>query len=988
MLEVKNLSKIYKTKGGDVKALDNVSVTFPEKGMIFLLGKSGSGKSTLLNICGGLDSPTSGEIIVKGKSSKNFLQSDFDSYRNTFIGFIFQEYNILNEFSVEDNIALALELQGKPKNKKIINELLKKVELVGYNKRKPNTLSGGQKQRIAIARALVKSPEIIMADEPTGALDSNTGKQVFDTLKNLSKEKLVLVVSHDRDFAEQYADRIIELKDGQIISDVSKSEEHQKYISANVNKIGKTLCISNGKDLTENDFIQIKEFLRNTQGDVVIASDEKEVKEFKSISRISENGTKEVFVNTNENEIVKKRYSPSESAFISSKLPGRHAFKLGVSGLKTKPIRLFFTILLCTIAFSLFALSSTMILYDKSATLKNSLSMYDSDVVMLKKEYQVSVIYNDGNKEHDPYIENRDTLFTQNELNSIKSSLSGEATIVKGLEYGSSIGNLNSSAYSNYYSTTITNAVYLDENNSFRNKIAGTYPTNDNEIVISSYIADSIIYFGLKDRDGNKINLNSSYDLIGKKIYFNFGYWTITGIYETPVIDSKFDVLKDGQSDYDLQNEFMGVLSSNLYTTAIIGKADFDKIKDGNAPTSYDYFNDDNKLDIESANLYSAGVYFNSIDAVRTYEGYYFDDNKTTLSNNQILLSINTFSSVLSNKVTNCINELKNSSKNAEATELENDYNAIQEKISCLEIGCKSVVVGGSYEYQPLTDAETEQYFNDVKAFVNRVKVLTNSDITISLCVNMPSGDSIAKKTFAVSGFFIHVNNDDACYFSPDDYSTYRNAIIEREKENGRTSYTKETTKYKESKDAKYSTILIKFDSSSSVQVNELVKMLNTINQDDSIIVLDGPIMMGIEMVDNLVSILSPVFLIAGIVLAVFASLLVCNFISVSISYKKKDIGILRAVGAKSTDVFKIFFSESIVIVLLCIACSIAASIVVCNILNAQFAAMLSGVAIFVFGPINIIILIALALVSTFLATFFPVNSAAKKKPVESIRAL
>ena len=120
MLEVKNLTKIYKTKGGDVTALDNVSVTFPEKGMVFLLGKSGSGKSTLLNICGGLDSPTSGEIIVKGKSSKDFLQSDFDSYRNTFIGFVFQEYNILNEFSVEDNIALALELQGKPKNKDII----------------------------------------------------------------------------------------------------------------------------------------------------------------------------------------------------------------------------------------------------------------------------------------------------------------------------------------------------------------------------------------------------------------------------------------------------------------------------------------------------------------------------------------------------------------------------------------------------------------------------------------------------------------------------------------------------------------------------------------------------------------------------------------------------------------------------------------------------------------------------------------------------
>ena len=261
MLEVKNLTKVYKTKGGaDVNALDGVTMRFPETGMVFLLGKSGSGKSTLLNVCGGLDSPTSGEIIVKGRSSKNFSQSDFDSYRNTFIGFIFQEYNILNEFSVEDNIALALELQGKPKDKKAIAELLEEVDLTGYAKRKPNTLSGGQKQRIAIARALVKQPEIIMADEPTGALDSATGKQVFDTLKKLSKTKLIVVVSHDRDFAEQYGDRIIELKDGKIISDITKTQEEQRPVSGNVTAIGDTLCLKAGAELTDKDFNEIKAF--------------------------------------------------------------------------------------------------------------------------------------------------------------------------------------------------------------------------------------------------------------------------------------------------------------------------------------------------------------------------------------------------------------------------------------------------------------------------------------------------------------------------------------------------------------------------------------------------------------------------------------------------------------------------------------------------------------------------------------------------------
>ena len=138
MLSVKNLVKVYKTKGGaEVRALDGVTVDFPEKGMVFLLGKSGSGKSTLLNVAGGLDAPDSGEVIVKGKSSKNFSGADFDSYRNTYVGFVFQEYNILDEFNIEQNIALALQLQGKKNDKAAVNRLLEMVDLKGLGKRKP-----------------------------------------------------------------------------------------------------------------------------------------------------------------------------------------------------------------------------------------------------------------------------------------------------------------------------------------------------------------------------------------------------------------------------------------------------------------------------------------------------------------------------------------------------------------------------------------------------------------------------------------------------------------------------------------------------------------------------------------------------------------------------------------------------------------------------------------------------------------------------------
>ena len=226
MLSIRGLTKIYQAvKGASVEALSSVSADFGDKGLVFLLGKSGSGKSTMLNLLGGFDMPTSGEIIVNGRSSASFSKSDFDSYRNTFVGFVFQEYNLIENYTVGTNIGLALELQGKKADRADIDALLRTVDLVERGEtlydRHVDELSGGQKQRVAIARALIKSPEIILADEPTGALDSVTGEQLYDLLKKLSKEKLIIVVSHDRANAEKYGDRVIELSDGKVIRDTA-----------------------------------------------------------------------------------------------------------------------------------------------------------------------------------------------------------------------------------------------------------------------------------------------------------------------------------------------------------------------------------------------------------------------------------------------------------------------------------------------------------------------------------------------------------------------------------------------------------------------------------------------------------------------------------------------------------------------------------------------------------------------------------------------
>ena len=219
MIEIKNIVKTYRPKkGGTVKALDNVSLKFPEKGLVFVLGKSGSGKSTLLNVMGGLDTADSGEIIIKGKSSNDFSTGDFDSYRNTYLGFIFQEYNILEDFNVGANIALALKLQGEKATDDKINEILEEVGLSGYGKRKPNELSGGQKQRVAIARALVDNKKMILADEPTGAMDQKSAENTVNLLRRLAEEKgiTILIVTHDMEVAKK-CDRIVTLSYGEIV---------------------------------------------------------------------------------------------------------------------------------------------------------------------------------------------------------------------------------------------------------------------------------------------------------------------------------------------------------------------------------------------------------------------------------------------------------------------------------------------------------------------------------------------------------------------------------------------------------------------------------------------------------------------------------------------------------------------------------------------------------------------------------------------------
>ena len=236
MIELKKLRKVYNSrKGGSCVALKGIDLQLPDTGLVFIIGKSGSGKSTLLNLLGGLDTITSGDIIADGNSLSSFSESDFENYRNSYIGFIFQHYYLLEELTVKENVELAMGIAGMDDSDRV-EELLEKVGLSGYEDRYPKELSGGQQQRVAIARALAKDPKLILGDELTGNLDHNTSVDILNVLKEISKEKLVVVVSHNLDEADLFADRIIELHDGQIYRDRSriKTSQHKFSIKGNV----------------------------------------------------------------------------------------------------------------------------------------------------------------------------------------------------------------------------------------------------------------------------------------------------------------------------------------------------------------------------------------------------------------------------------------------------------------------------------------------------------------------------------------------------------------------------------------------------------------------------------------------------------------------------------------------------------------------------------------------------------------------------------
>ena len=1159
MLEVKNLKKVYKSKGGVVvNALDGVSISFPEKGMVFLLGKSGSGKSTLLNVIGGLDKPTSGEIIIKGKNSKDFSGADFDSYRNTFIGFIFQEYNILNEFTIEQNISLALQLQGKKNDKAAVDAILEQVDLKGYGKRKPNTLSGGQKQRIAIARALIKNPEIIMADEPTGALDSKTGKQVFDTLKKLSESKLIIVVSHDRDFAETYGDRIVELSDGKIIEDVTK-----KYIKAypatgNVNLVNENaISIKDGAKLSKEDMDVIYKVLKKHSGEVVISSGDKDIHAVKQVIHINNDNTSEVFNPTTNVDV--KKYDPKQTKFIRSKMPFGRVVKMGASSLKTKPIKMIFTSLLTTVSLVMFGVTSTLMLFKEDYSyakalqnsryvgekvVKNIVSTYTNYTANSKDDIQPTYSYVNDSEYGSFGVEEVNNLNNNNVGLKFSGVINFGSVWQSPFEYRKLNG--NDPAYteaSDYYqSSKVNGAIEKAEkavnDNNF--SVVGTLPTKYDEIAITNYQLENLNHIYDTTYTASSIHdveltleMRGSYMSIGET-------FKITGVIDTGVINADYNALKLGKQSSDLsataydklKNEFPTYLDCSFHNYFFVSDDFYDEyspmltyndssIFSNRIPYGGLYLSRDNiSWDIQKESTYGTFVtddvvqknigritfktikgeamtyrapnenevyvsssfanenllreayeeYFQKLDTLFSYRYYntdlkqyiadHFADDQEFDKFRQALFSYYANKdryypedrnpdedfALAEEMIGNYFVDIATKNYVIDAAFLYRDGNSPVDKYSITGFIDFSDALSNLYDSN---DDLIESQYQIVKSFIENdpEHIYRNNAIMYRLVDNCLQWDALDAdendRVYEIKDRFMSNNlveerefqylRDlvEAHHYEYSDYDRYKNVeysvpeysgelvinsftlnyknyrnekgqlnvigtfdynggdtyiandvfVNDKSYINYPYSYGETTTEYEAKSDERYGAIV----SLSDFSTNAISLMRSSgkgfkYNLTDSV---SGSVTFFV----NTIALLKKIFFWIGLSFGVFSALMLLNFISNSISSKARDIGILRALGARGVDVFKIFFTESSIISIICAVLGIVGSAIVCWRLNVSIYEN-AGIYLLDFGILSVAMILGVAVVISLLGTLLPVIRAAKRPPVDSIRAL
>ncbi|MDF2700162.1 MAG: transporter related protein [Haloplasmataceae bacterium] len=894
MLSIKGLHKNYKSKEGLThQALRGIDLEFGSKGFIVLLGKSGSGKSTLLNILGGLDNFDTGEIIIKDKSTVDFKAGEWDSYRNTYVGFVFQEFYIIDEYSVGKNIALALELQGFPKNKidERVTEILSQVDLDGYMNRRPNEISGGQKQRIAIARALVKDPQIILADEPTGNLDSETGVMILETLKKLSKDKLVIMVTHDADFAREYGDRIIELMDGKVIND--QINYNQSVVKEEIYEVNDTvksvIRLPKGKQLTQKMINYLNESLLSEKKDLYLSITDKLESISKFVTIDHENAGHD---NHYDVESHLKEETSDSFALKKSSLPFKHAFKLALSSLFQRKIRLVMISFLFVVSLVMVGIAANFTFYDigKATFLTfNKANITFVPIIKTEKECFQGVYCND----REVPMKEEDITYFKEKYKDINFSTS--------VKHSFSLGQFvnfvrDNSIWNNMYdSDSITRLTFVDDNETYT-IIHGTDVVQDNDILITDYIAEMLVKYNVFT------GVDSIEDLVGKKFNLQDPILNITGIVDTDY--ERFAYLKERNEQY--YDASFNLNRDYFYQQLFLKRSTYELVFNNVAATNIKI-----QINYEDQNVMILKYQAN-------YQQYLINGEFPN-ENNEITPTINflLYRLGLINK-----DDLLPS----------NGASLIEtlESLIGTEVPLNLLQMDG---FKAETN-ETTMY--KIVGIIDDIGHIKPFDI-----FNMPPEsavftDSEFRRLYESSGEFLYRT----LY-----YVTAQLGDNNRENE----IFMKDLEKLNYRHQTEYSSIVYSLGNTTKAGKN--------------------------------------IFYAIGAVFSIFTAFMIFTFISASIVSKRKEIGTLRAIGARGFDVSKIFLTEGLIIAFISgLLGNILVAVIVRIINNSITANFDIPLVLLYVSLLAIIIVFGLAVIVVLIATYLPLKRITLMKPIKAIK--
>lgn len=1034
MLKIKNLHKYYKAeKGESFHALKGIDLAFSRAGLIFILGKSGCGKSTLLNVLGGLDRFDSGDIIIKSKSTKDFSAKDWDSYRNTYLGFVFQDFNIIEEYSIAKNIGLALELQGVKKQEVSgrVHEILEQVDLTQYGKRKPNELSGGQKQRIAIARALVKSPEIILADEPTGNLDSATGTQIFDILRRLAEEKLIIVVSHDQENAYKYADRIIRMHDGLIVSD-EYNDGGLKYISENADyyrtdgeitrvirippngSIGQELAdeiniliekensalyvpVTRGGPITSMEIESINTYVSQSRGEIYIPL----VKEVSSIQ-----GTRDERL---KNRVNPARKSMADSALVNpfrlikSKLPFSNSLKMALHTVWKKKVRTAVTILLFFVAVGMFGASETISRFNFA---KSSAISYGRGGIQTIQLTNTRVVEN---------WEKQERAKAPFNVEEISEFMARYNRLSYGMTHDFTSNMIRLDTVESLVSPkVITGFLELNSLTDVDLKASeGRFPQNQREIMLTDFVADYLVSRSEK--------YSSAKDLVGEKYPIGSKEYVISGIAGTDYRDYLYlnNIPRSQLKNYVSEVGNYTNKENSIYSRVIVKEGFYREYAE-----EVDSFSDVYDITVkreDAVNPWETEGIGNAVlkcgenifDNSRRNQYLYVAPDFAGLGENEILASPETLARIHHMEDNREIQKLIDSMSRDEKGKLGGNAKAIYNKL-----------VDSGY-----LNKEIEIYFVDrdhyIRLYTKKMKIVGVLDF--DKYRQVASVDKMHRYLtdhgFRFADQDIAVMNRDPNHFNYRVSVEYMRMLL-RERGVGTMTENEFNSSslgrnwnywdYLEDlmdKNGLKLAILYENMWGSLVLSEKEFDQINPFSIDNaqSIVVRlsDDPEynaeffrkgreaghmhntttgkMLG--MVGDVRDEQAHIFRYISLVLALFASGLMFMMITSSVLASKREIGTLRAIGARGRDVASIFVTEAIIIAvftaLLAIISLIATAALVNDNLSAQMGMKL---AIFNISAVIILEMLALAFVVVFLASFVPVKRLSNMKPIDAIK--